>query len=181
MTNGLVPLTIRLFIGFALVQLPPFGSSDTATVVDTSCFEKSPFVTAPVMTEVIFPSATFMAAVPDHVEVFELLHLMVDVIFNVPVDPIDAHVSFESGTTVPLITPLATPGVPLHAFSGSFNVILLAVGTLLSPGATVARDCGIVQLSPLSALAGAAFTTPNGTMSATSDAKAAHRSHYLPP
>jgi hypothetical protein len=106
---------------------------------------------------------------------------MVEVTFIVPVDPIDAHVSFEAGTTVPFNAPFATPAVPLHAFNGNFNVILLVVGTLLSPGETVARACGIVQLSPLSALAGAVCSAPNERMSAMSHAKAAHHSHYLPP
>jgi hypothetical protein len=106
---------------------------------------------------------------------------MVELIFIVPAVAIDAHVSFELGRSVPLTVPVVTPGVPLHTFSGSFNVILLAVGTLLSPGETVARDCGIAQLNPLAAPAGGVPTTPNETLSATSTAKAAHRSHYLPP
>ena len=181
MTNGLVPLTIRLFIGFAFVQLPPEGSSDTETVADTSCFAKSPLATAPVITEVIFPLAALTVALPDHVDVFALLHLMVEVIFIVPAVAIDAHVSFEAGWTTALTVPLVTPGVPLHAFNGSFSVIFSAVGTLLSPGATVARDCAIVQLNPLTALAGGVPSTPSEMTSETSTAKAAHRSHHLPP
>ena len=82
---------------------------------------------------------------------------------------------------MPFAVPLVTPGVPLHAFSGSLNAIVFAVGMLLSPGDTVTLTCGMVQLRPLAA---PAETTPNaqiGMMSATIDAKATHRSHACPP
>jgi hypothetical protein len=181
MTNGLVPLTIRLFIGLAFVQLPPFGSSDTETVADTSCFEKRPFVTAPVMTEVILPPATFMAAVPAQDDVFALLHLMVIASFIELAFPSDAHVSVLAGAIVPFAVPLATPGVPVQPFSGSFRVNAFAAGALLSPGETAALDCPIVQLRPVAAPQGAASTTPSPIASATTDAKATHRSHSLPP
>ena len=176
-----MPLTISLFIGMAFVQLPAVGSSDTETVVDTNCFEKRPFVTAPVITEVILPPATFMVAVPVHVDVFALLHLTVAVIFNGPAVASDAHVPFLADTIVPFAVPLVTPGVPLHAFSGSLNAIVFAVGTLLSPGDTATTTCGMVQLRPLTAPAGATLDAPIGIVSATSDAKATHRSHACPP
>lgn len=180
-TNGFVPLTISLFIGLAFVQLPPFGSSDTETVADTRCFEKRPFVTAPAITEVILPPATFMVAVPVQVEVFVLLHLTVAVIFNRPAFASDAHVALLADTSVPFVVPLVTPGLPLHAFSGSLNAIVFEVGKLLSPGDTATVTCGMVQLglpvAPLAATPGA----PIGTMSATTDAKATHRSHACPP
>ena len=181
MTNGLVPLTISLFIGLAFVQLPPFGSSDTETVADTRCFEKRPFVTAPAITEVILPPATFMVAVPVQVEVFVLLHLTVAVTFNRPAFASDAHVALLADTSVPFVVPLVTPGLPLHAFSGSLNAIVFAVGTLLSPGDTATLTCGIVHLMPLTAPTAAVPDAAIGTTSATTHAKAAHRSHACPP
>ena len=176
-----MPLTISLFIGFAFVQPPPVGSSDTETVVDTNCFEKRPFVTAPAITEVILPPATFMVAVPVHVDVFALLHVTVAVTLNGPAVGSDAHVPFLADTMVPLAVPLVTPGVPLHAFSGTLNGIVFAVGMLLRPGDTATLTCGMVQLRPLTAPTGATPNAPIGMMSATTDAKAAHRSHACPP
>ena len=176
-----MPLTISLFIGMAFVQLPAVGSSDTEMVVDTNCFEKRPFVTAPVITEVILPPATFIVAVPVHADVFALLHLMVAVTFNGPAFASDAHVPFLAETIVPFVVPLVMPGVPLHRFSGSLNAIVFAVGTLLSPGDTATLTCGIVHRMPLTAPTAAVPDAPIGTTSATTHAKAAHRSHACPP
>ena len=127
------------------------------------------------------PPATFIVAVPVHADVFALLHLMVAVTLSRPAFASDAHVPFLAETIVPFAVPPVTPGVPLHRFSGSLNAIVFAVGTLLSPGDTATVTCGMVHLKPLAAPTGATPNPPIGTMSATTHAKAPHRSHACPP
>jgi hypothetical protein len=107
--------------------------------------------------------------------------LTVAVTLNGPAVGSDAHVPFLADTMVPLAVPLVTPGVPLHALSGSLTAIVFAVGMLLRPGDTATLTCGMVQLRPLAAPTGATPNAPIGMMSATTDAKAPHRSHACPP